>query len=73
MGLQSGNLVVHDNALELIEATLTPRLRELLVPLLDGVVTVAMRVQLADRVTGVPIMSAADLLRAMARGLEILC
>jgi AAA family ATP:ADP antiporter len=65
VGLQSGNIIVHDNALELIEATLTPRLRDLLVPLVDGAVSVATRVQAADRVVGLPIASASDLLRVV--------
>jgi len=65
IGLQSRNLVVHDNALELMEAALTPQLRELLVPLLDGTVSVAVRVRAADRVTGVRIETATGLLHAL--------
>lgn len=65
IGLQSRNLVVHDNALELMEAALTPQLRELLVPLLDGTVSVAIRVRAADRVTGVRIETATGLLHAL--------
>jgi hypothetical protein len=65
VGLQSSNIVVHDNALEVMETVLPPRLRERLVPLVDGAVAVAARVQAADRVTGVPIRTTEDLLRTL--------
>ncbi len=49
LGLQSKNVSVYDNALELIDSSLKTQLRKLLVPLLDGRITVAERVQLANR------------------------
>ena len=43
VGLQSKNAAVHDNALEFLDNVLKPQLREMLVPLLDGKVTVRER------------------------------
>ncbi len=48
-GLQSKNPTVHDNALEFLDNILKPELRQLLVPLVDGQVTVAQRAALAAR------------------------
>lgn len=47
--LQSKSLSVHDNALEFLDNVLRPQLREMLVPLLDGKVTVSERANLAKR------------------------
>jgi hypothetical protein len=63
VGLQSKSLVVHDNALELIEATLAPRLRELIVPLFDGAVSTIAHERAADRIVGVSIRTVSDLRR----------
>jgi HEAT repeat protein len=63
VGLQSKSLVVHDNALELIEATLAPRLRERIVPLFDGAVSTTAHERAADRVVGVSIRTVEDLRR----------
>jgi AAA family ATP:ADP antiporter len=49
MGLQSKNVSVYDNALEFLDNVLKPQLREMLVPLLDGRVTVSERARLAQR------------------------
>ena len=49
LGLQSGSVAVHDNALEFLDSVLKPRLREMLVPLLDNKVTVHERAHLAQR------------------------
>src|SRR5881409_3413464 len=49
LGLQSKNVSVYDNALEFLDNVLKSQLRELLVPLLDGKVTVAERARLAQR------------------------
>ena len=40
LGLQSKNVSVHDNALEFLDNVLKSQLREMLVPLLDGKITV---------------------------------
>jgi AAA family ATP:ADP antiporter len=49
VGLQSKSLSVHDNALEFLDNVLKPQLREMLVPLLDGKVTVHERARVAGR------------------------
>jgi AAA family ATP:ADP antiporter len=49
LGLQSKSAAVYDNALELLDSVLKSQLRKILVPLLDGRVTIAERVQLANR------------------------
>jgi len=66
VGLRSGNLVVHDNALEFVETVVSPQLRELLVPLLDQDVTLDRRVQLADAVIGVPVATLDEAVRILA-------
>jgi HEAT repeat protein len=50
LGLQSKSVSVHDNALEFIDNVLKLQIREMLVPLLDGRVTIAERVRIANRV-----------------------
>jgi ATP:ADP antiporter, AAA family len=49
LGLQSKNVSVYDNALEFLENVLRAQLREMLVPLLDGKITVPERALLAQR------------------------
>jgi HEAT repeat protein len=49
LGLQSKNVSVYDNALEFLDNVLKPQLREMLVPLLDGRVTVSERARLAQK------------------------
>ena len=51
-GLQSKDPGTHANALEYLDNTLKPHLRNLLVPLIDSDVSNAERVQLADRLIG---------------------
>ena len=50
LGLQSKNVSVYDNALEFLDNVLKSQLRDMLVPLLDGRITVAERARIADRV-----------------------
>ncbi len=49
LGLQSKSLSVHDNALEFLDNVLKPQLRDMMVPLLDGKITVHERARLAGR------------------------
>ncbi len=49
LGLQSKNVSVYDNALEFLDNVLRPQLREMLLPLLDGKITVPERAVLAQR------------------------
>lgn len=53
VGLRSTDGVVHDNALEFLDNVLKPQIRDLVVPLLDGEVSIEERVRRADRVVGV--------------------
>jgi AAA family ATP:ADP antiporter len=48
-GIQSKDHVAHANALEFLENTLSPTLRRLLLPLIDGEVSVTERIRLADK------------------------
>ncbi len=49
LGLQSNSVTVHDNALEFLDNVLKSQLRDMLVPLLDGKITVAERTRMANR------------------------
>jgi AAA family ATP:ADP antiporter len=49
VGLQSDDPDVHDNAMEFLEAVLSPQLRELILPLFDRAVSLAQRAELAAR------------------------
>jgi AAA family ATP:ADP antiporter len=49
LGLQSKSVSVHDNALEFLDNVLKSQLREMLVPLLDGKITVDERARIANR------------------------
>ncbi len=49
LGLQSKNVSVHDNALEFLDNVLKSQLREMLVPLLDGKITVRERAHVAEK------------------------
>jgi len=49
LGLQSKSVSVHDNALEFLDNLLKSQLRDMLVPLLDGKVTVGERARIANR------------------------
>ena len=57
LGLQSKSITVHDNALEFLDNVLKSQIREMLVPLLDGRVTVAERVRIANRLVRAAIES----------------
>jgi hypothetical protein len=55
VGVRSSNPMVRANALEFLESTLKPELRQVLVPLLDSQVTTEERVALANRLVGAPL------------------
>ena len=65
VGLESGNKAHHDSALELIDNTLKPSIRRLLVPLVDSEISLAEKVQLANRVLPSTIDSKDDALLAL--------
>jgi len=52
VGLRSGTPTVRANALEFLEHALPPQIRDVLLPLVDTDVSVAERVQLAERMIG---------------------
>jgi ATP:ADP antiporter, AAA family len=69
-GLQSSDPVVHDNALELLDNILPPRLRSVLVPLLDIGVSVSQRVRLANRLVDAKVESREQAVTALLRSEE---
>ena len=79
-GLRSGNAVAHANALEFLEHALPARLRTMLLPLIDGEVSVEGRIAIAERMVGasvetseqaLAVFAASDgLLRDVARNTE---
>jgi ATP:ADP antiporter, AAA family len=66
VGLQSKNVSVYDNALEFLENILKSPLREMLVPLLDGRVTVLERARIANRLVRAKIESQEEAVAALA-------
>jgi len=60
VGLRSTNSALRANALEFLDNVLQPDLRKVLVPLLDGQVTVEERIAIADRLVGAPVESAEE-------------
>jgi hypothetical protein len=71
VGLRSGNPGVHANALEFLEHTLPPQMRSVLLPLIDSEVSIADRVELADRMLGITV-GVADQTTASVEGHELL-
>ena len=55
VALQSGNAVIHDQALDLLESLLRPETKALLVPLVDPEIPEPQRVRLAQRLVGAPV------------------
>ncbi len=60
VGLRSTNSALRANALEFLDNVLQPDLRKVLVPLLDGQVTVEERIAIADRLVGAPVETAEE-------------
>jgi HEAT repeat protein len=58
VGLQSHDPIVHDNAVEFLEAILAPQLRSLIIPLFDRNVSIAARAELASRLVDAPVFTA---------------
>jgi ATP:ADP antiporter, AAA family len=65
VGLRSDNRLVRANALEFLDNVLPPDVRRLLVPLLDGQVTVGERAELAGRVVGTAVVSQEEAVAAL--------
>lgn len=66
VGLLSSDMRLHDNALEYLEAMLPGELCALLVPLVDGGVTVSERTERAKRLLGQEVASSEDAVRMLA-------
>ena len=58
VGVRSSNPIVRANALEYLENTLKPELRQVLFPLIDSQVTEEERISMANHVVGAPVESA---------------
>jgi hypothetical protein len=71
-GLQSGNAIVHANALEFLEHAVPPRLRTLLLPLIDSEVSLEERMRLADRLFGATLESSEQALAAFPASDQLL-
>ncbi len=65
VGLASGSAVVHSNALEFLDNVLKPQLRSVLVPLLDGDISVEDRVKLANKMVGAKVESREEAVAAL--------
>ena len=65
-GLRSGQPVLHDQALDLLESRLRPEMRTLLVPLIDPVVHGAERMRIAERLAGTPVDSPVQAVKELA-------
>jgi AAA family ATP:ADP antiporter len=64
--LRSGNPVLHDQALDLLESQLRPAMRMLLIPLIDPEIPGAERLRIAERLSGTPVDSPAEAVKALA-------
>jgi hypothetical protein len=72
VGLQSGNAVVHANAVEFLEQALPAEMRILLLPLIDSEVGLVDRIQLAERMVGSTLETSEQALAAFAASDELL-
>jgi len=66
VALQSGNAVIHDQALDLLESLLRPETKALLVPLVDPEFPEPQRVRLAQRLVGAPVETPEQGIEALA-------
>ena len=66
VALQSGNAVIHDQALDLLESLLRPETKALLIPLVDPEIPEPQRVKLAGRLVGAPVETPEQGIEALA-------
>ncbi len=66
VALHSGNALIHDQALDLLESALRPEMRALLVPLVDPDVGEEQRARLAQRLVGAPVETPEQAIEALA-------
>ena len=71
-GLQSGNALIHANALEFLEQALPPQMRNLLLPLIDSEISLGERIKIAERMVGATLETSEQALAAFAAGDELL-
>jgi ATP/ADP translocase/HEAT repeat protein len=64
--LRSGNPVLRDQALDLLESQLRPAMRTLLVPLIDPEVAGEKRMQIGEQLAGTPVDSPVQAVKALA-------
>ena len=65
VALQSGDRVIADQAIDLLETVLKPGMKSLLVPLVDPEVTEAQRQRLAERLVGAEVAGPEAAVRAL--------
>jgi hypothetical protein len=66
VALQSGNAVIHDQALDLLESLLRPETKALLIPLVDPEIPEPQRIRLAGRLVGAPVETPEQGIEALA-------
>jgi hypothetical protein len=66
VALQSGNAVIHDQALDLLESLLRPETKALLIPLVDPEIPEAQRVRLGQRLVGAAVETPEQGIEALA-------
>jgi len=65
VGLQSKDRIVHDNALEFLDNILKQQMRSLLVPLIDGEITLAERIRLANHLLHTDVVTKEQAVKAL--------
>ena len=66
VALQSGNAVIHDQALDLLESLLRTEMKALLIPLVDPEIPEPQRIKLAGRLVGAPVETTEQGIDALA-------
>ena len=66
VGLQSNDLVVHDNAVEFLDSVLPPEVRAVVIPLFDREVAVSTRIESANKMLGASLGDREEAIEVMA-------
>jgi len=66
VGLQSNDLIVHDNAVEFLDSVLPPEVRAVVIPLFDREVAVSTRIEAANKMLGASIGDREEAIEVMA-------
>jgi ATP:ADP antiporter, AAA family len=67
VGLQSSDPIVHDNSVEFMDSVLPPEVRQVIIPLFDRDVSIADRIELANRLLGSSIGDREEAIEVMAQ------